>query len=104
MSENMKNTAEKRGVLYKELNMPSNLPMILCALPPNQLPLGRFECDFKDYNEIIRFFVESLTSIKGYNVIINLHPRENFDDMKYIEKYGVKISKKDSTNKKQIKG
>lgn len=68
--------------------------MILSALPPDFLygVGGRPECDFKTYRQLVRFWVQSLADLDGYNIVIALHPSVSYEDMKYIEQWGVKIA------------
>ena len=91
----MKNTKTLRRKLYKGLGFSNyNLPMILFALPPNQLyNYGRPDCDFKGFKELVDFFIKSLTDIKGYNIVVNLHPSLIYEQMTYIKSRNIKIFK-----------
>lgn len=85
----------KKNALYKDLGLPKNKPMILFAVPPNQLyHYGRPECDFKTYNEMLEFWIKSLKAVKQYNTVIALHPSVGYEKMTYIEKWGGKIAKR----------
>ena len=65
---------------------------ILCALPPNMLyGLGRQECEFKTYRDLVEFWMRSISNL-GYNVMVSLHPSTKYSDVSYLKKkYGVKI-------------
>ncbi|MBE3140706.1 MAG: glycosyltransferase [Thermoplasmata archaeon] len=86
--------ADKRLELYADLSLPDDRPMILSALPPDSLYMGRPQCEFKKYDDLIEFWCRSLAAIKSFNIVICLHPSETVQKMKYIERYGVKIAKK----------
>lgn len=93
ISEMRSQAAKKRQELYKDLSLPDGRPMILSALPPNTLYMGRPECEFKNYKDLVEFWCRSLAAIKAYNAVICLHPSVTVREMKYIEKLGVKIAK-----------
>ncbi|OGH12312.1 MAG: hypothetical protein A2857_04945 [Candidatus Levybacteria bacterium RIFCSPHIGHO2_01_FULL_36_15] len=86
------NFNKSRKRLYKNLGFQNNLPLIICALPPNQLyGYGRSECEFRNYDSLVEFWIKSLARVRGYNIVISLHPSEDYEKMKYIEKWRVKI-------------
>jgi len=94
MVKNLQKAKKAKSALYKELELPKNKPMILFAVPPNQLyHYGRPECDFKTYNEMLEFWIKSLKAVKQYNTVISLHPSVKYEKMVYIEKWGGKIAK-----------
>jgi hypothetical protein len=68
---------ETRRRLSVELGFPADRPLIVCALPPNQLAgSGRQECEFHDYDSVLRAFLEPLDDLADeYNVVLALHPR-----------------------------
>ena len=95
MAETLKDVARRRTDLCHRLNLPPGRPMLLSALPPDFLYMvgGRPECDFQTYDELVYFWVQSLAAVEGYNVVISLHPSVAYEDMKYIEQWGVKIAR-----------
>ncbi len=84
----------RRSELCRSLGLRPDRPIILTALPPDFLYVdgGRPECDFSDYGSLVEFWVRSLSAVKGYNVIIALHPSAKADDMRPLERYGARIS------------
>lgn len=84
---------QKRFELYADLTLPNDRPLILSALPPDSIDLGRPECEFKNYDDLIEFWCRTLAAIKNYNIVICLHPSVTVQEMKHIERYGVTISK-----------
>lgn len=66
-----------RQSLYQRLSLPKDRPMLLCALPPNQLAgTGRAQCDFSDYHQILQAFLMPLRRLcSTHNCVLSLHPR-----------------------------
>lgn len=85
----------KKKLLYEILRLPPEQPLVLTALPPDSLYMlgGRPECDFKSYSDLVHYWVNSLASIKEYNIVVSLHPSVKLEDFRYIEDWGVKIAK-----------
>lgn len=82
--------AEARVELCQSLGLDANRPILLCGLQP--FWPGREECDFRTFEELIDFLMGALEKVQGYNRVINLHPRVDYDQVKYIEsKFDVKI-------------
>lgn len=69
------------------------LPIILSALPPDSIYMGRSNYEFQNYADLLEFWCRSLAKIKDYNIVICLHPSVNADELMFIEKWGVKIAK-----------
>lgn len=92
ISEIQSNVSIKRLKLYTDLALPHDRPMILTALPPDSLYMGRPQCEFTKYVDLIEFWCRSLAAIKGYNIVICLHPSVTANEMKHIEKFGVKVA------------
>lgn len=86
---------EKREQLYQRLGLPPNRPMLLSPLVQEHFVTGRSECDFQDLDSMVKFWVQTLGSARGYNVIINLHPSHSYrrdpSTWNYLEQWGVKI-------------
>lgn len=80
----------KEGMLQK-LGLEKGNPVILSALPPDSLYMGRVECDFHAYKDLVEFWCKSLACVKGYNHVVVLHPSVKYQDVKYIEDFGLKI-------------
>lgn len=94
MEENVKNVKSRRDAFTRNLRLIKDKPILLCALPPPILYVfSRSQCDFKNYSDLVKFWIQSLVKIKNYTSIISLHPATQYDEIKYIENWGVKISK-----------
>lgn len=93
MTENTKNLENRRDAFTRKLGLPKDKPILLCALPPPILYVfSRSQCDFKNYSDLVEFWIKSLLKAKNYTSIISLHPATQYDEIKYIEDWGVKIS------------
>lgn len=92
---------EKRELLYRDLGLPPDRPLLLSSLVQEHFVTGRPECDFQDLDSMVKFWVQTLGSARNYNVIINLHPshtyKRDLSTWSYIEKWGVKICRDDLT-------
>lgn len=79
----------------KKYQLPPDLPIILTALPPDFLYLkgGRPECEFKNYRDLVEFWIKSLVDQKEYSIAVSIHPSVKYENIKYLEDWGVKIIK-----------
>ena len=93
MAETLKQATGRRAALYRRLNLPLGRPMILSALTPPYHGRKRPNPVFQNYGEFVQFWVQSLVAIEGYNVVISLHPSMKYEDMAYIEQWGVRIAR-----------
>lgn len=93
LAEQLNNKVIKQAELYQELGIDNNLPILLCALPPDQFGGDRADCVFSTYREMIQFWVETLvTASYTHNIIINLHPRIKPATVEFVKKFNIKIS------------
>ncbi len=83
-----------REATYHRLGLPSGRPLVLTALPPDQLyGRGRPECDFQNYRELVKFWIGSIVArTPGHNVIVSLHPSVERQSMSYLEQWGATIA------------
>ena len=99
MAETLKEASSRRVELYSRLGLRPGRPMILSPLVPDHYVSGRPECDFQDYRELVRFWVDSLASVTSHNVVISLHPghsyRQSDDAWSFLERPGVRIAPDD---------
>ena len=65
--------------------------LILCALPPNQHPEDRPECEFRTYGEILDFWAKTLGSLRDCHVIVNPHPRTPLREVQHLERQGIRL-------------
>jgi hypothetical protein len=85
---------ERRERLYLTLGLPADRPLILTALPPDFLdqPGGRPECDFREYDALVDFWLKTCCSVPDHNVIIALHPSVPSADSVKFERYGARVA------------
>jgi hypothetical protein len=90
----LEEASTRREALYERLGLPPGRPLIVCAMPPNQLTgAGRPTCDFSDYRALMRFFVEPLEALADeYNVVVNLHPRILPDDAAVLDGLRLRVA------------
>lgn len=87
---------QAREALYRELGLPAGRPMILCAMPPNQLGgAGRPQCAYRDYREILEAFAAPLEALADdWNVVLNLHPRITAEEATVLAGRRLRISRR----------
>lgn len=95
LAEGIKNKTTYRKELCTNLNLDPDLPILLCATPPNQFPR---KCEFANYTELVNYWMESLKNMKEWNVVIRPHPRASPSDIALMEKYNLKITQLDTAS------
>jgi hypothetical protein len=83
----------KKDVLCQSLGLNNDRPIILSALPPDSIYMGRPECDFQKYDDLVEFWCKTISSIPGYQHIVALHPSVRYEDMRHIEDFGLRIAR-----------
>lgn len=82
-----------RKALLDELSLSDGKRLILCALPPDMISGGgRPGCEFSDFEDMARFWMASLCSVPGANVVVSLHPSTPPETVLFLHGYGAKIS------------
>lgn len=89
----LNNRPTSKASLIARLGLDPKKPIMLVALPPPWFP--RAECDFPTFEALVDFWMKALQSQERYNVLVHLHPRLRYEDIKYIEKQGVRIAQGD---------
>ncbi len=88
--------AARREQLFEELKLPPGQPLLLTAVPPDQLP-SRPDCGFANYSQLVRAWLEPLTRQQHFNVVVRLHPRTARKKVEFIEReMGLRISELDT--------
>lgn len=100
LSEVQKKRTVLRNELCSSLDIPTESPIVLTALPSDFLymPGGRPQCDFKEYEALVRFWMESLTSVEGWTNVISLHPSDDPDKMPFLQDYDIKIAPRNTAS------
>jgi hypothetical protein len=96
LSNGLLRRAERRRALYSRLGLPADRPMALSALPPNQLGKSRTQCDFQQYQSLLRFWVDGLAQANGFNKVLLLHPSVAHEDWRSLESVDCKIASEDT--------
>ena len=93
MAARLANVRHIRSRLCAELGLDPGRPLVLVALPPDFLYLtgGRPECDFSTYNDLVEFWISTLSDQKGCSVVVALHPSVDAESMRHIERRGIRI-------------
>lgn len=97
-NDNLAGVAQQKNILKSrlldELGLDPRKKILLTALPPDFLymPGGRPECEFKNYQDLKKFWIQSLSQADQFNTVISLHPSVNIEDFRDLENDHVKIS------------
>lgn len=78
----------QRRRLYRQYGMREDRPMLLCAVPPVTSAMASLRQEFESYDDMIRFWIDSVKQVDGYNVFISLHPTMDRAQFKWIEEIG----------------
>lgn len=90
--------SKNRKVLCEELGFSEEKPIILTALPPDNLYMNRPDCDFKTYADLVEFWCQSISVITGFHHVVVLHPSLRYEEISYIENFGLRISKRNTAS------
>lgn len=85
----------RRKRLLNQLGLQDRRMLILCALPPDQDPASRPECEFTSYLQLAQFFVLTLTKYPRANVLVNPHPRCPAAIVSKLKRLGVNVVRRD---------
>lgn len=92
LAQGVAEAPERRARLCERLGLEPGRPLLLCALPPNQLDVRAHVCDFASYEDLLRFWVETLAGAGGCNLVLSLHPRSRVDPVRGLEGPTVRIA------------
>jgi len=98
LAENQRDAKARRAALCEELGLPADRRLLLCALPPDQFVISGPQADFPDYATMVQFWIQAMAAVPGWNVVVRLHPRMDYDAYRYIEQWGVRISQRDTAS------
>jgi hypothetical protein len=96
LADGMQNVTEKRRLLCRELKLPEDKPILLSSMPADFV--YREACDFRSFSDLAEFWIKALASMTSYNIVIRLHPSLSFNECQYLEKWGIKISRRDTAS------
>ena len=87
-----KTRAAQRAELDRELGLDPRKRILLLALVQSHYIAGAPTCDFQHHPDMVEFIVKTVAA-SNFNVVVCLHPSMLFEDYRYIEEWGVKISR-----------
>jgi hypothetical protein len=91
MFARLQNAAALRQELARTYRVTSTKPLAVTALPPDWLyGRGRPECEFREYRELVKSWIEPLAA--SFDVIVSLHPSVQRETMAYVEELGAVIA------------
>lgn len=85
LARGVANASQQRARLCDAAGFARDQALVLCALPPNQLDVRAGACDFGSYDDLLRFWVETLLAAGDGNVVLNLHPRSRREPVLPLE-------------------
>jgi len=91
LARGMAEASQRRARLCDAAGFGDGKPLVLCALPPNQLDVRASACDFTSYGALLRFWVETLLAAGDCNLVLNLHPRSRREPVLPLEGPRVRI-------------
>jgi hypothetical protein len=78
---------------------PSQRPLLLCALPPDQYRSGRPGAEFDSYEKLVRAWAAMLAEAREFSVLLRLHPRTLREEVPYLEsEYGLELTGHDTAS------
>jgi hypothetical protein len=86
----------RRRALLEELGLPSEAPILLCALPPDQNTYNRPGCEFTSFDALAHFWGECLSEIPAWNVIVRPHPKTPPECLGVLRNRGITITYKET--------
>ena len=98
MAEVKADAANRRRTLLADAGLPPDRPVLLCAFPPNQGVFNRPGCEFKDFDDMLRFWGECLGDVKGWNVIVARHPKTRPGDLDVLREFGLTLVEHDTAS------
>lgn len=70
----------------------SDKPLILTSLLPNYASRKYSDPDFPTYEEMVSYWIQTLSKYDGYHTIVSLHPTQPRSEFAYIEDMGATIA------------
>jgi pyruvate-formate lyase-activating enzyme len=82
----------KREQLCRELHLEPHRPLILAALPSNQLHNRRLVTDFSSFEEILIYWADTLAALTDCQTILVAHPSISPAKLRQLERSNVRYS------------
>jgi|GEM_PF-1101299 len=82
----------KREQLCRELHLDPHKPLILAALPSNQLHNRRLDTEFTSYDEILTYWANTLAALTDCQTVLVAHPSVSPAKLRRLERENVRYS------------
>ncbi len=87
----LRERAERRAELRRRFRL-SDKPLLLCALPPDQLTHAGAACEFDSYEELIKAWTAALCAVADrFAVVVRPHPRLDNSMLEVLRQAGLAI-------------
>ncbi|MCS7015825.1 MAG: radical SAM protein [Gemmatales bacterium] len=83
---------QKRQELCKELHLDPTRPILLAALPSNQMNQRQHYTQFHSYPELLTFWVDTLASLPQCQTVFVMHPSSSMISWRSLERETVRFS------------
>ena len=85
----------RKAELLQELDLPEDRPIALLALSDFSyfFKFTRHD-EFAGYEELTSFWLDTLASLHGWNVVVSLHPWMRYEEKRSLERPGLRISRR----------
>lgn len=94
LASGLADAGRRHDEICRELGMDKNKPILLTSMPPDFA--HRESCQFKTFSDLVEFWTKTLVSLGKYNVIVRLHPSLSYEELRHIEQWGARISRRDT--------
>ena len=65
-------------------------------MPPDQNTYDRPGCEFSGFDDLIHFWAQSLSEVRGWNVVVRPHPKTAPERLNEVRRYGLAITYDDT--------
>ena len=86
----------RRAALLRELGLDAALPLVVSALPPDQMGSRAGACAFSTYEELVAAWVDALAASGAWNVVLTAHPRVRPGDLRLPDHPRVRLAARDT--------
>ena len=86
----------RRAALLTDLGLDPARPLVVSALPPDQMGSRAEACEFRSYADLVAAWVEALATSGEWNVLLTAHPRVRAADLSVPEHPRVRLVARDT--------
>lgn len=92
LQEGLRCWQDKRRQLCKELHLDPDRPLLLVALPSNQMRHRGSYAEFTSYEEILQFWADSFAALRSCQTVLVTHPSVSPAYCRQLERDNVRLS------------